>query len=282
MAGMARMSTFLLAGLSLFTMGFAQTERPTELAPVGNPAPALREAQPLRTLQHNAFKPGEKLTYVVHYGWLNAGEAVVELKESPRDINGRKVLHAVGRGRSLGAFNTFYKVDDLYESFIDAQGVFPWVFLRRVSEGGYEFSQDYAYRQQYREVVTQKKVTHSVPANVQDMLSAFYYARTLDFSSAKVGDVFVIETFLDDELWPLRMKYMGKETVKLRNGKYRCLKFQPVVQEGRIFKGNDDLNVWVTDDGNRIPVLAQAKVLVGSIKMELTGYEGLVHPIAKL
>jgi hypothetical protein len=91
-----------------------------------------------------------------------------------------------------------------------------------VSEGGYKFSQDYVYNQTKGEVTTQKKETHKVPASVQDMLSAFYYARTFDFSKAKEGDVFTIETFLDDELWPLRMKYMGKETIKLRNGKYRC------------------------------------------------------------
>ena len=77
------------------------------------------------------------------------------------------------------------------------------------------------------------------------------------------------------------MRFSGRETIKLRNGKYRCLKFQPIVQEGRIFETNEDLNVWITDDGNHIPVLAQAKVLVGSIKMELHKYEGLVHPIAK-
>ena len=274
---MARTTTFLLAGLSLLTMAFAQRDVPAESSGAGN-SPALN----LRTLPQNAFRPGEKLTYIVHYGWINAGEAVVELKESPSDINGRKAWHAVGTGRSLGAFNTFYKVDDRYESYFDAQGVFPWVFKRRVSEGGYEFSQDYVYHQTKQVVTTQDKQTHKVPANVQDMLSAFYFARTLDFANAKEGDVFVIDTFLDNELWPLRMRYMGKETIKLRNGKYRCLKFQPVVQEGRVFKDNDDLNVWVTDDGNRIPVLAQAKVLVGSIKMELSGYQGLVHPIAKL
>jgi hypothetical protein len=274
---MAHTTTFLLAGLSLITLGFAQSDIPTEPVFTGG----TKQTYPLRDLDHNAFRPGEKLTYVVHYGWLNAGEAVVELKESPRDINGRKALHAVGTGRSLGAFNTFYKVDDRYESYFDAQGVFPWVFKRSVSEGGYEFTQDYVYHQTKRVVTTQKKETHAVPAGVQDMLSAFYYARTMDFSKAKEGDVFVIETFLDDELWPLRMRYMGKETIKLRNGKYRCMKFQPVVQEGRIFKGNDDLNVWITDDGNRIPVLAQAKVLVGSIKMELSAYQGLAHPIAR-
>lgn len=276
--GMARTSTFLLMGMGLFTMAFAQSDRPIET----EPAPSTPTNASYRSIRHDAFRPGEKLTYVVHYGWVNAGEAVVELREAEQPVMGRKVWRAVGRGRSLGAFNTFYKVDDYYESQFDAEGVFPWIFQRRVSEGGFEFSQDYFYRQHKGEVVTQKKETHPVPPSVQDMLSAFYYARTLDFSNAKPGDVYTIQCFLDDELWPLQMKFIGKETIKLRNGKYRCMKFQPVVQEGRIFKTNDDLNVWITDDGNKIPVLAQAKVLVGSIKMELSQYEGLSHPIAKL
>jgi len=276
---MTRQNLILIGAFPLITLGFAQSG---DMPGTEGAAAPSGEVHPLRTIAHNAFKPGERLTYVVHYGFVNAGEAVVELREGGREILGRKVWRAVGTGRSLGAFNAFYKVDDHYESWFDSQGVFPWVFSRRVSEGGYEFTQDYLYNQHRREVVTQKKKTHAVPGSVQDMLSAFYYARTIDFSTAKPGDVYTIDCFLDDELWPLRMRYMGKETVKLRNGSYRCLKFQPVVQEGRIFKGNDDLNVWITDDGNRIPVLVQARVLVGSIKMQLTGYEGLVHPIAKL
>lgn len=270
---MARTTTILFTSIGLLTMAFSQADKPK--------AAAASEVFPLRTLKHDAFRPGEKLTYVVHYGWVNAGEAIVELKEADRDIQGRKVWRAIGTGRSLGAFNTFFKVDDRYESYFDAKGVFPWVFQRRVSEGGYDFSQDYMYQQHKREVVTQEKKSYPVPGSVQDMLSAFYYARTIDYSNAKSGDVYTIDCFLDNELWPLRMKYVGKETIKLRTGKYRCLKFQPVVQEGRIFKSNEDLNVWITDDGNHIPVLAQAKVLVGSIKMELSAYEGLVHPIAK-
>ncbi|MCW5900057.1 MAG: DUF3108 domain-containing protein [Flavobacteriales bacterium] len=278
---MARTSTLILCGLGLCTLGFTQVGGP---AVAGNAPPAespAKETLPLRSIRHDAFRPGEKLTYVVHYGFINAGEAVVELRDMPRTINGRKVWQAVGTGRSLGAFNTFYKVDDHYSSVFDAEGVFPWVFSRSVSEGGYEFKQDYVYHQHKRQVTTQRERTHDVPPSVQDMLSAFYYARTIDFSRATPGDIYVIDCFLDDELWPLRMKYIGRETIKLRNGTYKCLKFQPVVQEGRIFKGNNDLNVWVTDDGNRIPVLVQAKVLVGSIKMQLTGYEGLAHPIAK-
>ncbi len=271
--GLALIFTFAILPFS-----FAQSPSTNGTVPVSH---YELEEYPLRNLQHDAFKPGEKLRYVVHYGWINAGEAFVELKESDREIRGRKVWHAVGKGRSLGAFSAFYNVDDHYETYIDAKGVFPWIFKRRVNEGGYKFTQDYHYLQHRREVTTQKEQTHKVPGGVQDILSAFYYARTMDFTNAKPGDIFTVECFLDDELWPLRMRYMGRETIKLRNGKYRCLKFQPVVQEGRIFKGNDDLNVWITDDGNKIPVLAQAKVLVGSIKMELSEYQGLAHPIAK-
>jgi hypothetical protein len=279
MGDMTRKSLFLLAGVVLFTTGLAQGRTQNDSGPV-SPV-AAPGTFPLRTLEHNAFKPGEKLTYVLHYGFVNAGEATLELRETDLKVQGRTMLQAVGKGRSTGAFNTFYKVDDHYETYFDRDGVFPWIFMRRVSEGGYEFTQDYTYMQHLHTVTTQKKRTHTVPAHVQDMLSAFYFARTMDYSKAKPGDEFVIETFLDDELWPLKMRFIGKETIKLRNGRYRCLKFQPVVQQGRIFKTNDDLNVWVTDDANHIPVLAQAKVLVGSIKMELSSYEGLVHPIAR-
>ncbi|HEY0976736.1 MAG TPA: DUF3108 domain-containing protein [Flavobacteriales bacterium] len=270
---MARSTAMVMLGLGLLTMGFSQSPKP--------PAPKAGKTYPLRKLEHSAFQAGEKLKYVLHYGFVNAGEAELELKESATDIQGRKILHAVGIGRSVGAFKTFYKVDDRYESYFDKDGVFPWLFARRVDEGGYTFSQDYLYNQHRRQVTTQKQVTHDVPAHVQDMISAFYFARTIDFSKAKEGDEFTIDCFMDDEYWPLRMKYIGKETIKLRNGKYRTMKFQPIVQEGRVFKSNDDLNVWITDDANHIPVLVQAKILVGSIKMELSDYSGLANPIAR-
>lgn len=268
---MAQRSILSAAAAGLFSFGFAQSGGTP-------PEPAFF---PLRTIGHNAFQAGEKLSYVLHYGWLNAGTATLELKEADQEVGGRKVLHAVGLGKSTGAFKAFYEVNDRYESYFDQQGVFPYVFIRRVDEGGYKFSQDYQFRQQRHQVSTQEKKTFDVPAHVQDMLSAFYFARTMDYSAATPGQEFTIPCFMDNERWDLRMRFVKKETIKLRNGKYRCLKFQPVVQEGRIFKTNDDLNVWITDDANHIPVLAQAKVLVGSIKMELSDYAGLANPIAK-
>ncbi|MFZ1688649.1 MAG: DUF3108 domain-containing protein, partial [Flavobacteriales bacterium] len=272
---MTRKSLFLLVALSFLSFGFGQSR-------IDGPGTGKEVSVHLRTLPHTAFKAGERLTYIVHYGFLNAGLAVLELKETDVEFQGRRMLHAVGTGKSMGAFNTFYKVDDRYESYFDSVGVFPWAFKRSVDEGGYTFNQDYIFLQNRAEVTTQEKKTFSIPAHTQDMISAFYFARTLDFGNAAKGDVFTIDCFLDNEHWPLQMKVMGRETIKLRNGKFRCIKFQPIVQEGRVFKTNDDLNVWVTDDANHIPVLAQAKVLVGSIKMELDSYSGLTNPISKV
>jgi len=173
-------------------------------------------------------------------------------------------------------------VRDRYETYIDKQGMIPQRFIRDVNEGGYKISQDYTFHQDKRAVKTQKNETFASPANIQDMLSAYFYARTVDYSNAKVGDVFSFTVFMDDEIFPLKIRYLGKETIKLRAGKFRCMKFQPVVQEGRVFKSDDDLNVWITDDKNKIPILVKSDLMVGSIKMEVVEYEGLANTIAKV
>ena len=263
-------------GACALSIGYAQGRSQDKSA--GEPATGMGS---LRSLPHSAFKAGEKLEYVLHYGFMNAGIATVELKEGDFDMLGRPMLHARAEGQSTGAFKTFYKVDDVYETRFDKNGVFPWLFTRRCDEGGYIINQDYSFKQYNRTVSTQENKTYDVPAHIQDMISAFYYARTWDLTDLEQDQEFTVDVFIDNEIWPLRMKYKGKETIKIRNGKYRCLKFQPLVQKGRIFKDDDDLNVWISDDGNHIPVLVQAKILVGSIKMELSAYEGLANTIAK-
>lgn len=234
------------------------------------------------TVHNKAFKPGEILNFRIHYGIIDAGTARLEVKKPDRKIRGREIIHVIGTGRSKGAFDWFFKVRDRYESYLDEEGVFPWLFLRDIEEGGYTKTQNYKFYQDKQIVENKKGKVFKVPLGIQDMLSAFYYARTMDFSRLQLGDTVSVMSFVDDELYPLRIKFAGKETISIKSGKYRCLKFNTIVQEGRVFKANEDLAVYISDDENKIPILGEVKLLVGSIKVELTDYEGLANPLAKV
>jgi Protein of unknown function (DUF3108) len=269
--------TFLiLAIISYFHFDALSQTKPTK-AIVEN-LPSLG----YRTQQNNAFRAGESVEYIIHYGMINAGSAVLSVEESQYKFGNREAYHIVGTGKSLGSFDWFFKVRDHYETYVDKQGIFPYRFIRNCDEGGYKINQDYTFhpdRRGYKDIKGEGYIT---PDFVQDMLSSYYYARTIDYSNAKVGDVFTINTLVDDEFYPLKMKYIGKENIKIDVGTYSCMKFAPVVQKGRVFKKEEDLTVWITADENHLPVLAKAKILVGSIKMEMKSYSGLMHPIAQV
>jgi len=121
-----------------------------------------------------------------------------------------------------------------------------------------------------------------VEPNTQDLLSAFYYARTLDMVNIRVGQEFEIQTFFDREMYPLKFKYLGKEVVKTKLGSFNCLKFRPMVEKGRVFKEEEDMTLWVSDDQNKVPIRLKTDLLVGSIEMDLVEYKNLVRPLNKL
>lgn len=233
-------------------------------------------------VENRAFKPGEKLVYRLSYGIFDAGEAVLTVDETDKEVRGRKLWRVRGVGKTISAFEWFYKVNDRYESYMDAEGLFPWMFVRRVNEGGYKIEQDYTFYQHQNKVDNGEGKKFDVPNMVQDMISSFYFARTLDFDNAKKGDQFLVNIFLDDELYPTKIKYLGKEVIRTRKGKYRCHKFAPVVQEGRVFNSEEDLTVWITDDGNKIPIMAKADIKVGSMKMHLVEWAGLSNPMSRV
>ncbi len=233
-------------------------------------------------VNNKSFQVGEKLRYRVTYGFVDAGEAVLEVKPTSKKNGNRELIHLKGTGRTLGAFNAFFKVNDVYESYVDKKGMFPWQFVRRVEEGGYKLSQDYTFKHDKQKVNNGEGKEFTVPMGIQDMVSSFYYARTLDFSKMKVGDVVEFNCFMDDEIWPLKIKFVGDEVIHIRKGKFKCKKFVPVVQEGKYFKSENDVNFWVTDDQNRIPILVRAKIPVGTVKLHLVDWEGLKHNLDKV
>lgn len=231
---------------------------------------------------NEAFKEGEILSYRLHYGVMDAGVILMEVKPDLIEVAGRKVYHIVGNGYSKGTFDWFFKVRDRYETFIDKDAMLPWMFVRRVNEGGYTINQDYRFNHYTNKVDVGSGEKVDIPDGTQDMISAFYSARNIDLTNAKVGDVFTINSIVDKEIWPLKIRYVGKEKITCDIGTYNCVKFRPIVQKGRIFKHEEDLNVWLTDDKNHVPLRAQAKLVVGSVKLDIVSVKNLANPTSEV
>ncbi len=234
----------------------------------------------LPTATNKAFQVGEKLRYRISYGFLDAGEAILEVNSTTKKGGDGELLQVKGTGKTLGGFNSFFKVVDTYESYIDKKGIFPWFFVRRVDEGGYKINQDYTFQQDKDKVNNGAGKEFTTPVGIQDMISSFYYARTMNFNNMKKYDTFEFKCFMDNEIFLLKIKYVGDEVIHIRKGKFKCHKFVPVVQTGRYFKSEDDVNFWITSDANKIPVLVRAKIPVGTIKMHLVEWEGLKNALS--
>lgn len=276
-----KISFKLLVSLVIMTL-FSSGKKSDKASEISKIIQTNLKVEQLPIANNKAFKEGEVLTYRMHYGMLNAGIAVLEVKPNLIEVSGRKVYHVVGSGYTIGSTDWFFKVRDRYESYIDKDAMLPWLFVRRVDEGGYKFSQDYAFNHYTKKVDVGNNEKYDVPVGIQDMVSAFYSSRNLDLSHAKPGDLFSITCFVDKEIWPLKIKFIGKETIETDIGKYRCLKFRPIVQKGRVFKKEEDLNVWISDDDNHLPMRVKADVLVGSIKMDITSAKNLANPTSKV
>ncbi|MCD4746899.1 MAG: DUF3108 domain-containing protein [Bacteroidales bacterium] len=241
-------------------------------------------AQTLQTVKNEAFKAGEVLKYHFYYdawltGRITAGTGIVEVKNTNKTFYGREVFHIDTEGRSKGLFNWFFKVHDKFDSYIDKEALIPYLFIRRTREGGYVKDDD-VYFNQFEHYVISRTDSMQIPPNVQDIISAFYYSRTLDFSNLKVDDYLPINFFLDDSVYTSVIIYEGIEEIEISLGKFRCLKFKPMMAKGEVFSNTYPMSMWITDDKNHIPILAKSAIIVGSVKMELTKFSGLANPLS--
>ncbi|SDS46288.1 Protein of unknown function [Polaribacter sp. KT25b] len=228
-----------------------------------------------------AFKSGEWLRYKMSYsGFLRAGTAILEVDE--KEFNGKKVFYSKGKGWTSGMIKWFFEVDDTYESFFDKDSVKPYLFKRKIDEGGYKkhriTSFNYDSKKAYVQDFTLQKDTLVGFTNVQDMMSSFYFLRNTETSGLKIGDEIKLDMFLDAQIYPFKLRFLGREVLKTNFGKVNSLIFRPLVQSGRIFKEQESVTLWITDDANKIPIKMMASLAVGSLRAELEGYKGLANP----
>ena len=226
--------------------------------------------------RNTSYKDGEKLMFKVYYNlnfvWINAGNAYFNTETE--DINGRKTFHITGDGKTSKSYEWVYKVKDKYETYIDKETMLPVRFVRNVDEGGFRIKQDVAFDHKKGTATSDKKV-YNIPKCTQDVLSAIFFARNIDYNKYKPGDKIPFNMFLDDKVYNLYIKYLGKEEIKTKMGTFNAIKIVPLLIEGTIFNGGEKMTVWVSDDANHIPLRVDSPILVGSIKVDLVDFFGL-------
>lgn len=231
--------------------------------------------------QKKAYGDGEWFKFRVHYGFVTAGYATLQVNNAT--LNGKEVFHLKGSGETVGVSDWFFNVEDRYQSYVDKKKDIPYRFIRKIDEGGHtkDMQIDFNHGTRTAKVLDREKGTTSYftfPKETQDMMSAFYYLRNnLDTKNLKVGDVMDMNMFFDEENYKFRLKFLGREVLKTEFGKVKCLIFRPYVQAGRVFKEKESLTVWVSDDDNKMPLLIKADLAVGSLKATLIEFKGLQH-----
>ncbi len=233
--------------------------------------------------QEKPFERGETLKYWVYYdaplvGKIYAGKAILELTKDKDLINEQQTYHAIGIGKSTGSFNFFFKVRDKFESWFDEQTLQSYRFTRRTNEGGYKVEDDVDFDYK-RNVAISKQREVKIGFNTQDMVSAFYFARTVNIDGIQIDDKYPIDFYLDDSVYTSVIIFKGIELVETSLGIFRCMKFMPMVVTGEVFDNPYPMSLWITDDKNRIPVLIKSEVIIGSVKGELFEFKGLKYPL---
>ncbi len=232
---------------------------------------------------NTAFKAGEKVTMRVFYStlgvYIGAGDA--SFTTTLEKFNGKMVYHCIGEGKTFSFFDNFFKVRDRYETFVDTSTMLPIKFIRNVSEGDYKKYNNVTFNQSAGTAVSTNGV-FKIPPCIQDVISATYYARNINFNSYKPGDRIPFDMFLDDQVYHLYLRYVGKETIKTRYGKFKSIKFKPLLIKGTMFEGGEKMDIWVSDDPNHLLLRVESPISVGSIKVDMMGYSNLRYPLTSL
>ena len=228
-----------------------------------------------------AFKKGEWLKFRISYSnFLNAGYATMEVKETAN--NGNAAFHVVGKGKTTGIISWFFKVRDNYQTYFYKESLQPYRFIRKINEGGYTKNKEILFDHVSKKA-TVKNYKHktvkeyTINNNVQDMLSTLYYLRNQDLNKMKTGDEIELTMFFDQTNYEFRLQLLGREVIRTKFGKVAAIKFRPVVQSGRVFKEDESLTVWVSDDENKIPLRIKASLAVGSLRVDLNAFKGLAN-----
>jgi len=231
---------------------------------------------------NDAFQDGEWFRFRMRYGFLNASYAIATVRETT--FKDQAVYHVAATGKTTGFARWFFKVDDYFDSYFEKDIVRPIRFVRNISEGNYKrhVEIDFDHNNQsgiMHDLLRKTKTEISFAPNLQDLVSTFYFLRNhFDLEGIQVGETASLHMIYDKKPFAFQFRFLGYENVKTKFGVVPCVKFRPYVEEGRIFKKESGLSLWVSNDNNRIPIKVVAELSVGSLDVDLVDFKGLKHP----
>ncbi|UII29019.1 DUF3108 domain-containing protein [Fulvivirga maritima] len=235
-----------------------------------------------RTISNESFKPGEVIEYTAHYGFVHAAKGKMVISDEIYSINNRPCYKIDVYGESIGMFDMFLRIRDNWGTYLDTSSIVTHKFYRVIEEGKYRKNEivefDHSKKKAKVKTFDNKKQKwrspeyYEVPANIQDLVSGYYYLRVLDFDKYKKDDIITVDAFFDKELYNFKVRYLGKETVKTKLGKIKSIMLSPIMPENSLFDGENSIKVWISDNENKVPLKIKADMFVGAVEIDILSY----------
>lgn len=236
-----------------------------------------------RNIAFDSFGEGEVARYRVHYGFITAGEAVMRIDSQIHEVNKRPCYKIDVFGRTTGLADKIFGVKNNWGTYLDTAAVVPHKAYRYIREGSYRRNEIVHFEQLEKQVRVNridkanqkiKRIDrYEVPANVQDLVSGYYFLRTLDYTQYQEGDIIKVDAFFDDEVFNFEMRFLGREDLKTRLGEQKAVVLQPIMPDNKIFSGKDAIRVWISDDKHKIPLKIKAEMVVGSVELDIKEFK---------
>lgn len=236
-------------------------------------------------MQNNVFQDGEQAVYTLYYKmgpmWIAAGTATFNVTERAEDFK----LSAIGT--TFPGYEWVFKVEDKFESHISKETLLPHTAIRDIQEGNYILWDKIAFNQDDRVAQYHRGKTRDntemkefdLEGCMHDVLSIIYYTRNIDFDKFQKGDSFPVSIFLDKETYNLNVKFDGEEdNVRVKGlGRFNTIKFSPQLIEGEVFEADSTMEIYASNDENKLPLMINSPLKVGSVRAVLTEYKGLKY-----
>ncbi|HNP19178.1 MAG TPA: DUF3108 domain-containing protein [Fulvivirga sp.] len=235
-----------------------------------------------RVVKNTSFTKGEVIDYKVHYGFVNAAEGKMVIHDDLFTINGRPCYKIDVFGKSIGMFDLFLRIRDNWGTYLDTASIVPQKFYQKIEEGRYrkheiidfdhQNDQVKVHNYHFREERWKPIEEFEIPKYAQDIVSGYYYLRTLNFSKIKEGEIIPIKAFFDDEVYDFKIRFIGREQLKTKLGTINSLVLSPIMPENGLFNGENSIKVWISEDRNKVPLKIRANMFVGAVEVDIQAY----------